>query len=105
MYLQIYASQGYKDVDLKIRNRTEQYYYIDNFFLDFSRVRRIDFFFDIINYNITEGFSFAPAITDFFFWRPHYYDNIDSYELINGSYNEQPELILWNTKQEVSVKS
>ncbi|MDE6670659.1 MAG: ATP-binding protein [Ruminococcus sp.] len=101
----IYASQGYKDVDLKIRNRTEQYYYIDNFFLDFSRVRRIDFFFDIINYNITEGFSFAPSITDFFFWRPHYYDNIDSYELINGSYKEQPELILWNTKQKVSVKS
>ena len=97
----IYASQGYKDVDLKIRNRTEQYYYIENFFLEFSRVRRIDFFFDIINYNITEGFSFAPVAFDFFFWRPKYYDNINSYELINGSLHQEPKLIPLETKQEV----
>ncbi len=96
----IYASQGYKDVDLKIRNRTEQYYYIKDSFFEFSRVRRIDFFFDIINFNITEGFSFAPLATDFFFWRPKYYDNINSYELINGSYQQEPELIPWETNFE-----
>lgn len=94
----IYASQGYKDVDLKIRHRTEQYYYIESSVFEFSRVRRIDFFFDIINYDITEGFVFAPLATDFFFWRPNYYENIDSYELINGSYQQEPELIPWETK-------
>lgn len=100
----IYASQGYKDVDLKIRQRTEQFYYVENFFLEFSRIRRIDFFFDIINYDIREGFSFAPVATDFFFWRPKYYDNINSYELINGSLQQMPELILWETKQAFSDK-
>lgn len=91
----IYASQGYKDVDLKIRSRTEQYYYIKKSFFEFSRVRRIDFFFDIVNYDIKEGYCYAPVATDFFFWRPHYYDNINSYELINGSYQEEPKLIPW----------
>lgn len=100
----IYASQGYKDVDLKIRTRTEQYYYIERSLFDFSRVRRIDFFFDIINYNITEGFSFAPLVTDFFFWRPKYYENINSYELINGSYQQEPVLIPWELKSEVLEK-
>ena len=97
----IYASQSYDDVDKKIRNRTEQYYYVERFFLDFSRVRRIDFFFDIINFKIVDGFSFAPIATDFFFWRPHYYDNIDSYELVNGSLRNEPELILWSDKSEL----
>lgn len=97
----IYASQGYKDVDLKIRNRTEQYYYVERSFLKFSRVRRIDFFFDIINFSITDGFSFAPIASDFFFWRPYYYDNIDSYELVNGSLQEEPELIPWSNKSEL----
>ncbi len=100
----IYASQGYKDVDLKIRNRTQQYYYIEHSFLEFSRVRRIDFFFDIINFSITEGFAFAPLATDFFFWRPKYYDNIDSYELINGSFQQDPVLIPWETKSELPEK-
>lgn len=97
----IYASQSYDDVDKKIRNRTEQYYYVEHFFLDFSRVRRIDFFFDIINFKIVDGFSFAPIATDFFFWRPHYYDNIDSYELVNGSLQDEPELIPWSDKSEL----
>lgn len=97
----IYASQYYKDVDLKIRTRTEQYYYVERSFLKFSRVRRIDFFFDIINFNITDGFSFAPIASDFFFWRPYYYDNIDSYELVNGSLQEEPELIPWSNKFEL----
>ncbi|MCM1506189.1 MAG: ATP-binding protein [Ruminococcus flavefaciens] len=96
----IYASQGYKDVDIKIRNRTKQYYYIEDFFLEFSRVRRIDFFFDIINFSITEGFSFAPVATDFFFWRPHFYENIDSYELINGTLHGTPDLIPWKDKSD-----
>lgn len=91
----IYASQGYKDVDSKIRMRTEQYYYIQRYFFDFSRVRRIDFFFDIVNYEIREGYCYAPVATDFIFWRPKYYDFIKSDEIINGECKEKPVLIPW----------
>lgn len=91
----IYASQGYKDVDSKIRIRTEQYYYIQRSFSYFSRVRRIDFFFDIINCDIKEGYCYAPIATDFFFWRPKYYDFIQSNEIINGECKEEPVLIPW----------
>lgn len=100
----IYASQGYKDVDLKIRQRTEQFYYVERSYFEFSRIRRIDFFFDIVNYDIKDGYIFAPLATDFFFWRPHYYENIDSYELINCGFQKEPERILWETKPEVSAK-
>lgn len=80
----IYASQAYKDVDLKIRQRTAQYYYIERSFLNFSRVRRIDFFFDVYSGDIKDGLEFAPPATDFFFWRPHYYHTVDTTEYING---------------------
>ncbi|MDE6501511.1 MAG: hypothetical protein K2L10_05460 [Ruminococcus sp.] len=95
----IYASQSYKDVDLKIRQRTEQYYYIQRSLLKFSRVRRIDFFFDISSGNIVDGFEFASPMYDFFFWRPHYYDNIDTKEFINGVPTQQPVLISWDSEQ------
>ncbi len=91
----IYASQGYKDVDLKIRSRTEQYYYVQKSFSKFSRLRRIDFFWDIVNYDIKEGYCYAPIATDFFFWRPSYYCYIDSKEIINGNYLKEPDLIPW----------
>jgi len=102
----IYASQSYDDVDKKIRNRTQQLYYVDQWFLNFSRVRRIVNYFDVSNGKINEGYIYAPPITDFHFWRPKYYKNIDSYEFINGQLQTQePELIPWETKQEVSIKS
>ncbi|MDE6670643.1 MAG: ATP-binding protein [Ruminococcus sp.] len=98
----IYASQSYDDVDKKIRNRTQQLYYVDNWFLEFSRVRRIVNYFDVSNGKINEGYIYAPAITDFHFWRPKYYKNIDSYELINGQLQEQqPELIPWESNKKV----
>ncbi len=102
----IYASQSYDDVDKKIRNRTQQLYYVDQWFWNFSRVRRIVNYFDVSNGKINEGYVYAPPITDFHFWRPKYYKNIDSYELINGQLQTQePELIPWETKQELLNKS
>lgn len=101
----IYASQSYDDVDKKIRNRTQQLYYVDQWFLEFSVVRRIVNYFDVSNGKINEGYIYAPPITDFHFWRPKYYKYIDSYELINGQHQEQePELIPWETKQDISIK-
>lgn len=101
----IYASQSYDDVDKKIRNRTQQLYYVDQWFLSFSRVRRIINYFNVSCGKINEGYIYAPSITDFHFWRPFHYDNIDSYELINGQIeNQEPELIPWVTKQELSSK-
>lgn len=92
----VYASQSYDDVDKKIRNRTQQLYYVDSWFLYFSRVRRIVNYFDVSNGKINEGYIYAPPITDFHFWRPFHYANIDSYEFINGQLNNQePELIPW----------
>lgn len=96
----IYASQSYDDVDKKIRNRTQQLYYVDQFFWNFSRVRRIVNFFDVSSGKINEGYIYAPPITDFHFWRPKYYKNIDSYELINGQLvEEEPDLIPWEIEK------
>lgn len=94
----IYASQAYKDVDLKIRQRTAQYYYVEQSFFKFSRVRRIDFYFNVEYGDIKDGLEFAPPATDFFFWRPKYYHNINSCEFINGSLHQEPDLIPWETK-------
>lgn len=93
----IYASQSYDDVDKKIRVRTQRFYYIDLWFWNFSRVRQIDFYFDVSHGKINEGYSYAPPVTNFYFWRPHYYENIDTKEMINGSFSESPELIPWDS--------
>lgn len=97
----IYASQSYDDVDKKIRNRTQQLYYIDRWFFEFSVVKRIEYYFDVANGKINEGYIYAPPITDFHFWRPKYYKYIDSYELVNGSLQDEPELIPWSDKEEL----
>lgn len=97
----IYASQSYDDVDKKIRNRTQQLYYIDHWLLEFSVVRRIEYYFDVYHGKINEGYRYAPPITDFHFWRPKYYKYIDSYELVNGSLHDEPELIPWSDKEEL----
>lgn len=97
----IYASQSYDDVDKKIRNRTQQLYYIDRWFFEFSIVKRIEYYFDVANGKINEGYIYAPPITDFHFWRPKYYKYIDSYELVNGSLQDEPELIPWSDKEEL----
>lgn len=94
----VYASQSYDDVDKKIRNRTQQLYYIDQCFLEFSRVRRIVNYFDVSQGSINEGYMYAPPATNFYFWRPKYYDIIDSYQLINGTLSfDDPDLIPWES--------
>lgn len=94
----IYASQSYDDVDKKIRNRTQRLYYIDPWFFEFSRVRQIDYYFDVSHGKISEGYSYAPPFSNFYFWRPSYYDNIDTKEIINGAFSEPPELISWDSE-------
>lgn len=94
----IYASQSYDDVDKKIRNRTQRLYYIDLWLLEFSRVRQIDYYFDVSHGKINEGYSYAPPLSNFYFWRPHYYENINTKEIINGSFSEPPELISWDSE-------
>ena len=91
----VYASQSYDDVDKKIRNRTQQLYYIDQWFLKFSRVRRIINYFNVFQGTISEGYMYAPPATNFYFWRPKYYNNIDTYQFINGTLSDEPDLVLW----------
>lgn len=91
----LYASQSYDDVDRKIRTRTQRLYYIDNWFFDFARVRQIDYYFDVSGGRINEGYTYASPFTNFYFWKPSYYSNIDTKEIINGGFVEEPKLIPW----------
>lgn len=92
----IYASQSYDDVDKRIRNRTQQLYYIRSAPFGLSRVSRIDYYFDVSHGKINEGYQYAPITTDYFFFRHKYYDLIDTKEIINFDYEvEEPELIPW----------
>lgn len=92
----IYASQSYDDVDKRIRNRTQQLYYIRDFAFNLSRVSRIDYYFDVSYGKINEGYQYASLFTDFFFFRNKYYDLIDTKEIINFDYRDEPEYVRWD---------
>ena len=94
----VYASQSFDDVDKKIRNRTQQLYYIDRSFLNFSVVKRIDYYFDVSNGRINEGYTYAPPASNYYFWRPKYYGLIDSNEIINATFLDSPVLTPWADK-------
>lgn len=94
----IYASQSYDDVDKRIRNRTQQLYYIRSSFFGTSRISRIDYYFDVSFGKINEGYRYAPVLTDYFFFRKKYYNLIDSKEIINFDYDNEPELIPWDSE-------
>lgn len=91
----IYATQYHDDVDKKIRNVTENIYYIDSMPFDIMRIRRIEPNFDVKSAHVS--FSYAPASQDVFFFRKKLWKNIDSMQIINGSqyFNKPVSFVPW----------
>lgn len=84
----IYSSQSYDDCDKKIRGLTDNLYYIERAFGNYSRVRPIKAFFRISDGQIRQGYEFAPPAFDIYFDRKKCYELTDTKALISP-----PELI------------
>lgn len=79
----IYATQAHDDVDKKIRNVTDNLYYIDNFPCNIMRVRRIEPKFNINSASVS--YEYARASEDVFFFRSKLYKLVNSYDIINNN--------------------
>lgn len=83
----IWCSQSYDDVDKRIRNLTDNYYYIrpSSLFSDrFSTVIPITPYFDIEQGRPTTGYQFAPRASFSHVYLPRYWNLIDSYAYVNS---------------------
>lgn len=69
----VYASQAYDDVDKKIRNLTDSYYYICRWMFHYSVVKPIRASFRVADGRIQQGFEYASNFEYFFFDRRKYY--------------------------------
>lgn len=81
----IWCSQSWSDVDKRIRNITDAYYYIRpaGFFPNyFSMVIPIDPYFEVKN--MENGFEFAPPLKRSLLFLPKYWKLFDSYAYINA---------------------
>lgn len=73
----VYASQSYDDMDKKIRNLTDSYYYIDSYPI-FSISKPIRASFDIKDGQIRQGFEFAHWLFNFWYVRKWRYKLVDT---------------------------
>lgn len=91
----VYATQFHNDVDKKIRNVTDNLYYIDSMPFDIMRVRKIQPTFNVRSADVS--FSYAPASQDVFFFRKKLWKNVDSYQIINGKsfFSEPVQFLPW----------
>lgn len=69
----VYASQAYDDVDKKIRNVTDSYYYISRWYGNYSRVQPIRACFKVANGSIMSGYQYGTIWEDYYFNRKKYY--------------------------------
>lgn len=69
----VYASQAYDDVDKKIRNLTDSYYYICRWMFSYSVVKPIRAFFKVTNGQIHQGYEYGTNFEYYFFDRKKYY--------------------------------
>lgn len=74
----IYCSQSYDDCDKRIRNLTDNLYYITSSLFGFSRVRSIVKSMSIYKGNITDSYDVVGL--GHFFRRSKYYKYFDSFE-------------------------
>lgn len=94
----IYATQSYDDVDKKIRNVTDNLYYIDDSILpSYMRIRRIVHSFDV--YSCKTSYAYSAPVDNLYLKRKKLYRLVDSYELVVSDkekyfVNDVPE-ILW----------
>lgn len=77
----VYFTQSWDDVDKKIRNNTQELYYIKRF-LFWSFVNPIEqlLTIDDNSHQIVTGYRFRPILFSKVFFRPFYYKWFDSYE-------------------------
>lgn len=77
----VYFTQAWDDVDKKIRNNTQELYYIKKFLL-WSLVNPIEqlLTIDENSHQIVTGYRFKSWLSTLIFFRPPYYSWFDSYE-------------------------
>lgn len=78
----IYYSQAYDDVDKKIRNNTQELYFIRKLGFGFSSCIPIYRTLDIneLTHEICSGYKMGGLFSAKIFWRPRYYKMFDTHE-------------------------
>lgn len=78
----IYYSQAYDDVDKKIRNNTQELYFIRKLAFGFSSRVPIYRTLDIneLTHEICSGYKMGGLFSARIFWRPRYYHMFDTHE-------------------------
>ena len=93
----IYATQAFDDVDKKIRNVTDSLYYVDDWYFNCMRVRRIKHCFSVAT--CSTSYEFTAPCDNVYLYRSKLYSLVDSYELIVADkskyFNETPPPIMW----------
>lgn len=92
----VWCSQSYDDTDKKIRNLTEQYFYIKRSILNFSIVNPIEQFLRVDCGKICSGYELAPLISCKFLYLPKYWDKLDSFQTIGATVEPPPKALpMW----------
>lgn len=99
----VYASQAYDDVDKKIRNLTDSYYYICRWMFNYSVVKPIRAFFRISDYQIKQGFEYATNFEYYFFDRRKYYAISDTNFAVSQPKYQAYTPKLWSGSDEASA--
>lgn len=79
----LYASQAYNDCDLKIRNLTHSFYYIQKGLGTYSVVKPIKAFFKVTDGQIKQGYEYSSPFDYYYFNRARYYNLVDTNYLIS----------------------
>lgn len=93
----VYASQAYNDCDLKIRNLTHSFYYIQKAFLTYSVVKPIKAYFRVDHGQISQGFEYTSPLGFYYFDRKKYYNLVDTNALISKYQLQSYKPISWGT--------
>lgn len=96
----IYCSQAYDDVDKKIRNVTDKYYYICRWLPGITSVKPIKAFFRVSG-DITSGYNYVHWTRYCYFFRRKYYKMIDTnYKVAKPKY-EAYTPVPWSSKEKL----
>lgn len=94
----IWTSQSYDSVDKRIRDLTDQYFYIRPSRILPSRLSTIlpiDPAFDIVQGKPCTFYDFAPPLQHGHIYLPKYWDKIDTSSYIEGKELVKPEFTSW----------
>lgn len=93
----IYCSQAYDDVDKKIRNLTDSYYYISRWLLGYSVVKPIKAFFRVSEGQISSGYDFGAPLNFYWMRRKKYFKMIDTNYMVAAPQLEAYSPELWDS--------